>query len=108
MKKIFEIWFLLGVAPLAFAGPKLAKDLSPATSNAPLDVIVQFKTPPTNDDLKLLGAYGHMNKISDAINAVNATISPSALAALEANPNVRYVSPNRARQKFNQPWKQQS
>src|SRR6185503_6242101 len=61
---------------------------------------VQFKTPPTKDELQQLGAYGQLKKIFNSINAVNATVSPSLLAALEADPNVKYISPNRKQTSF--------
>jgi serine protease AprX len=100
MKQFIQISFLLGFVDLAFAGPKLAKDLPPANSSASVDVIVQFKTPPTKDELKQLGPYGQMKKIFNSINAVNVTISPAMLATLEADPNVRYISPNRSNKGF--------
>jgi serine protease AprX len=95
-----KIALFLWMVNVVFAGPKLAKDLPPSNSTAPVDIIVQFKTQPSQVDLNQLGAYGAVNKISDAIKAFHATISPSGLAALEANPNVVYVSPNRTHQRF--------
>ena len=100
MKKFIQITFLLGFTPLAFAGPKLARDLPPANSTAPIDVIIQFKTPPSKDELKLLGSYGQVKKTFSSINAIHVTVSPSAFAALEADPNVKYISPNRAHRAF--------
>src|ERR1700737_842927 len=45
MKKLFQISFLLAYAPFAFADhdEKGSKDLPPASSNALVDVIIQFK-----------------------------------------------------------------
>src|SRR5262249_51207662 len=100
MKQFIKVSFLLSLSPLAFAGPKLSKDLPPATSNTQLDVIVQFYTPPSKNDLKQLGSYGQVKKNFVSINAVQVTVSPSTLAALEANPNIRYISPNRSQQRF--------
>ena len=100
MKKSIQIGFVLSFASLAFAGPKLSKDLPPGNSSAPVSVIVQFKTPPTKDELKQLGPYGQMKKVFNSINAVNVIVSPSLLAALEADPNVKYISPNRAHRSF--------
>src|SRR5438034_4187604 len=100
MKQFIQISFLLSLCPLAFAGPKQSKDLPPANSTAPVEVIVQFKTPPTKDDLKQLGSYGQVKKSFTSINAVDVTVSPSALAGLEANPNVRYISLNRTQRSF--------
>src|SRR6266576_1879579 len=100
MKKSIQLGFVLSFASLVFAAPKLSKDLPPANSNSSVNVIVQFKTPPTKDELQQLGPYGQMKKIFNSINAVNVTVSSSLLAALEADPNVKYVSPNRAHRSF--------
>src|SRR5260370_32766834 len=100
MKSFIQITFLLGFAPLAFAGSKLASDLPPATSNTPVDVIIQFKTQPNKDELKLLGPYGQAKKTYNSINAIFVTVSPSVFAALAADPNVRYISPNRKHKGF--------
>src|SRR5260370_4797350 len=100
MKTFIQITFLLGFAPLAFAGSKLASDLPPATSNTPVDVIIQFKTQPNKDELKLMGPYGKAKKTYNSINAIFVTVSPSVFAALAADPNVRYISPNRKHKGF--------
>src|SRR5712664_3422320 len=100
MKKIFQVSFLLAFVPFAYAGPKLAKDLPGANSNAAVDVIVQFKTPPTKNELKQFGAYGQVKKTFNSIKAIHVTVSASVLTALEADPNVKYVSPNRRTKGF--------
>ena len=100
MKKLIQLTFLLGFTGLALAGSKLAQDLPPANSNAPVDVIIQFKTPPSKDDLKLLGPYGQVKKTFNTINAIHVTVSPSTFSALAADPNVKYISPNRAHRSF--------
>ena len=99
MKKSIQLGFVMSFASLAFAG-QLSKDLPPTTSNAQVDVIVQFKTLPTKDQLKLLGPYGQVKKTFNSIKAVNVTVSASVLAALKADPNVKYVSPNRNHRAF--------
>ena len=86
--KGIKITLLLGLVNVVFAGPKLAKDLPPPNSTAPVDVILQFKTLPTKDDLKQLGSYGQTKKTFNTIKAVELTVSPRALAGLEAMPNV--------------------
>src|SRR6266576_816176 len=100
MKKSIQLGFVLSFASLVFAGPKLSKDLPSANLNSSVNVIVQFKTPPTKDELQQLGPYGQTKKIFNSINAVNVTVSSSLLAALEADPNVKYVSPNRPHRSF--------
>jgi serine protease AprX len=82
------------LASLSFAGPKLAPDL-PSDANAMVDVIIQFKTPPTKQELKQLGAYGRMKKVFQNINGANLQLPMSLVQALENDPNVAYVSPNR-------------
>ena len=75
-------------------GNKHSWDLD-SDPNATVDVIVQFKTPPTKQELKQLGPYGQMKKIFQGINAINLQLSRSMVDKLENDPNVLYVSPNR-------------
>ena len=82
------------LASLSFAGPKLAPDL-PTDANAMVDVIIQFKTPPTKKELKPLGPYGQMKKVFQNINGANLQLPMSLVQALENDPNVAYISPNR-------------
>jgi serine protease AprX len=98
--KGIKITLLLGLVNIVFAGPKLAKDLPASNSTAPVDIILQFKTLPTKDDLKQLGSYGQTKKTFNTIKAIEVTVSPRALATLEAMPNVKYISPNRKNQRF--------
>jgi serine protease AprX len=95
-----KLALFLGLAHIVFAGPKLAKDLPASTSTKPVDIIVQFKTLPTKDDLKQLGPYGQVKKTFNTIKAISLTVSPSVLATLESMPNVKYVSPNRKNKSF--------
>src|ERR1700686_641765 len=98
--KGIKIALLVGLANIVFAGSKLAKDLPPPSSTAPVDIILQFKTLPTKDDLKQLGSYGQTKKTFNTIKAIEVTVPPRALAGLEAMPNVKYISPNRKNQRF--------
>jgi serine protease AprX len=98
--KGIKITLLLGLVNIVFAGPKLAKDLPASNSTAPVDIILQFKTLPTKDDLKQLGSFGQTKKTFNTIKAIEVTVSPSVLATLEAMPNVKYISPNRKNQRF--------
>jgi serine protease AprX len=85
---------------IAFADSKLAKDLPRSNSTGKVDVIVQFKTLPTREDLKQLGAYGQTKKTFNTIKAIQVTVSPSMLETLESMPNVSYISPNRKNRSF--------
>jgi len=87
---------MVGFAIPVFAqgGHKHSWDLN-SDPNATVDVIVQFKTPPTKQELKQLGPYGQMKKLFQGINAINLQLSRSLVDNLENDPNVLYVSPNR-------------
>jgi serine protease AprX len=100
MKKSIQLGLVLSFASLAFAASKLSHDLPPGNSSAPVSVIVQFKTPPTKDELKQFGPYGQVKKTFNSINAIYTSVSPSLFAALQADPNVKYVSPNRPHRSF--------
>jgi serine protease AprX len=100
MKKLIQLGFVLSFASLAFGASKLSHDLPPGNSSALVNVIVQFKTPPTKDELKQFGPYGQVKKTFNSINAIYVTVSPSLLAILQADPNVKYVSPNRSHRSF--------
>src|SRR5258707_8754812 len=99
MKNFLRILTLIAVASAVLAGSKTAPDL-PGSSSSPIDVIVQYKTPPTKDELKQLGPYGQIKKQFVHLNAVDVTIAPAAIAALEQDPNVTYISPNRSTTRF--------
>jgi serine protease AprX len=60
-----------------------------------VDVIVQFKTAPTKDELKQLGAYGQIKKQFVKINGVSVSLTSAQIEALSNNPNISYISPNR-------------
>src|SRR4051794_35810986 len=79
---------------LAMAG-KLSPDLPKSGGTNVIDVIVQFKNPPTKDDLKQLGPYGQVKKNLDIINGVHISLSLSDIQALQNNPAVAYVTPIR-------------
>ena len=98
--KNFKVLHLVGIlllaSTLAFAKhPKISVDLDRANPSSTVDVIVQFKTPPTKDDLKQLGPYGQMKKIFEGINAVMIPLRVGTLTALANNPNIKFMSPDR-------------
>src|SRR2546428_6346330 len=94
MKRVLLVVLVAGVN-LAFAGSKIAPDVSKSKSNTLIDVIVRFKAPPSKDDLKQLGPYGQIKKQLTLVNAVLVSLSPADIQALENNPAIAYVSPNR-------------
>src|SRR5205807_7030677 len=78
-----------------FGGTKIAPDLPQSNPNATIDVIVQFKTPPSKDELKQLGPYGQIKKTYSVIKGINIVLPVSAIKQLQSDPNVSYISPNR-------------
>src|SRR5439155_1094724 len=95
MKNLLRITVFLTTALAGVAGSKIAPDLPQSNPNAQIDVIVQYKTPPTKDELKQLGSYGQIKKIYSVITGVNVTLSVAAIQQILLDPNVAYVSPNR-------------
>src|ERR1051325_11200884 len=93
---------LLAGAAMCWAGHKAAPDL-PNTGLSPVPMIVQYKTPPTKDELKQLGPYGQIKKQFVNVNAVQADLLPSVVTTLELDPNVVYVSPDRATSRLADP-----
>jgi serine protease AprX len=85
---------VLAASSMAQAGSKLSADLQQLHSGGDTDVIVQFKRIPQDADLRPFAAsqiktrYRHMK-------AVHLKLPAAAIRALESNPLVTYVSPNR-------------
>jgi serine protease AprX len=94
-----NFFFVFAGASLLFAGPKVSPDLT-GNSNPSIDVIVQYNSAPTKDELKQLGPYGQVKKQFVHVNAVEVFLSPATITAIQSDPNVKYVSPNRANSRF--------
>src|SRR5689334_19500697 len=98
MMKPILLLTLLTAASIAVAAPSASKhapDVPSGGGKASIEVIVQYKTPPTKDELKQLGPYGQIKKQFTAINAVWAVVTLDDIATIEKDPNVVYISPNR-------------
>src|SRR3979490_336556 len=95
-----NIVLFLALAGIAFAGPKLAKDLPASNTTGLVDVIVQFKMSPSRNDEQQFGQFGETKQTYTATKAVYMTVPPSALAMIASIPNVTYISPNRKNQRF--------
>src|SRR6266700_3851994 len=95
MKTFLSITVFLTTALTAMADSKIAPDLPQSNSSAVIDVIVQYKTPATKDELQLLGAYGQIKEIYNVISGVNETLPFSMIQQIQSDPNVAYVTPNR-------------
>ncbi|MGC2297495.1 MAG: S8 family serine peptidase [Acidobacteriaceae bacterium] len=93
---------LAGVAATASAatssssGSKISPDLAASSSSATQPVIVQYYNPPSSGETGLLGLLGGLLKtVLGTINAVVVDLAPSQLNAIAADPNVKYISPDR-------------
>ncbi len=78
----------------SFAGPKLAPDVAGNEADT-VDVIVQFKAALTGEQLKQIEARGQIKHIFEHIHAVHASLPLRAVWALESDPSVTYISPDR-------------
>ena len=88
---------LLTIGVLSFSSAAAA-NLSSELKNVPpagsLDVIVQFRHPPTAKDLAALTARGGSRKVEfKSVHGGLFTLPAAALKNIAANPNVLYVSP---------------
>src|ERR1022692_1922204 len=97
MKLLLKYFFLFTSGGMLFAASKSAPDLPSANSLALVDCIVQYKTPPSKDELKQLG---QVKKQFVSVKAVEAFVLAKAIPALESDPNVVYISPNRTTSRF--------
>jgi serine protease AprX len=84
----------LVVAASAFGGSKLAPDITRAQQDA-VDVIVQFKSAPDHERLRQISARGEIKHIFNSIHAVHMSLPMHDIEALESDPSVVYVSPDR-------------
>jgi serine protease AprX len=94
MKNFLRSLTLIAFASVVLAGSKTAPDL-PTNSNSPIDVIVQYKTAPTKNELKQLGPYGQIKKQFVHLNAVSVSLTTAQIQTVSQDPNVAYISPNR-------------
>jgi serine protease AprX len=85
---------VLAVAASAFAGPKMAPDIAGKHQNT-VDVIVQFKSAPGSERLKQISARGQIKHVFNSIHAVHMSMPLREVEALESDPSVAYVSPDR-------------
>ena len=70
--------------------PKVGTELDSVNPSTTVDVIVQFKTPPTKDDLKQLGPYGQMKKV---FTTSTPSASLQAAKSLDCgNPDIKFIS----------------
>jgi serine protease AprX len=123
MKKRLLLLLITG-SQLIFAGPKLAPDLPKSTGNNLIDVIVRFKNNAQkagqnngnqnngnqnngnhndwnhndnwNNDVQEVGQHGNVKQSWQNINSIHMRLPSKAIQALQADPSVLYVTPNRS------------
>ncbi len=96
--RCFTFACLILASNLLFAQPgKIAKDLRHLRSAQRVNVIVQYRVPPTQKYLRQVVAKGGSldNKLP-IINGAVFTVKAGSLAALANEPDVAYISPDRA------------
>src|SRR5208283_4519202 len=91
------LWCVVLAASWAFAGsPKISKDLQQQSSDQWVNVIVQYRVPPSSAQYaKVVVKGGAIQQNLPVINAAALTIKRSSLAALASEPDVVYVSLDR-------------
>src|SRR5262249_25520405 len=92
---------LLGLvlsAGMVFAVPRrIARDLKQQSSGQWVNVIVQYRVSPTQTHFaRVVAKGGAMRQNLSAIRAGAFTVKANALAALAKDPDVVYISPDRA------------
>src|SRR5579872_3567061 len=91
-KLLKTLALLLLASTVALAkNPKLSRDLDGLNPTSTVNVIIQYKNPPSKDDLKQLGPYGQMKKLFHGINAVVISLQPAQLQTIASNPNVAFI-----------------
>jgi hypothetical protein len=94
---------LVAVSATSFAAQppasngKISPDLASSSSSASQPVIIQYYNAPSPLETGLLGLVGGLLKgVLGTINAVVADVTPARLNLIAADPNVRYISPDRS------------
>ena len=90
-------WCVILSATFAFAAPrKISKDLQKQSSQPWVNVIVQYRIPPSQRHFaKVAAKGGTLQQNLPFINSAAFTVRGSSLAALAKDSNVTYISPDR-------------
>jgi serine protease AprX len=97
MKNFLRVLTLIAGASVVLAGSNRAPDL-PGNSNSPAYVIVQYKTAPTQEELRDLSSYGQITNQFVHVNAVCVWLTTAQITDVSKDHNVAYISPNRPTQ----------
>jgi serine protease AprX len=111
MKNFLKVLTLIACAGFVAAQSKFSPDLpvwsaapgssspvggsQPITPTSQIDVIVQYQTPPSKNELKQLGPYGQIKKQFVHVNAVSASLTTGQIQTIATDTNVKYITPNR-------------
>src|SRR5260221_8390837 len=96
-RMLLAVCVLMYVTAQAIAQTKLSPELQQGKSGKPVDVIVQFTTDPTEQQIgKVTGKGAALKqKLSAIRGAVFTSLPAEALAQLAQDPNVAYITPDR-------------
>src|ERR1700682_5863358 len=97
MKQIrLSLLLALSFSCLAANQNKIAPELHGLPDGPALDVIVQYKSPPTEKHHKKINDKGgHLKNQLDNIRGALYSLPPAAIADLSDDPEVAYISPDR-------------
>jgi len=95
-KKLLLLLILALAIPAAAGNRKVASDL-PQSGNDPVDVIIQFTTPPKQKHYDKVSQHGGTVKHDlSVVNGLHASMTPAQLNELAADPEVTHISPDRS------------
>ena len=97
MNPLRSLIALLATTSFALAGhPKLAPELTKLESDTIVDVIVQYRTPPAEEQHSKISLRGGQFKRGlELINGAHYSVTARALEQLAADPDVVYITPDR-------------
>jgi hypothetical protein len=76
---------------------KVSLDTSAVVTSANVNVIIQYKTDPSDLDVaRIVTASGKIQRRMHGIRAIHASVPQASLNQLASNPNVQYVSLDRS------------
>lgn len=94
---LLNVCVLMLMSAQAFAQPKVARELRQVKSGKAVDVIVQYKSDPTDDQIGKVTSKGAVlkHKLSVVQGASFTSVSTETINHLAQDPDVAYVAPDR-------------
>lgn len=87
---------LVGAVVSHAQSSKISPDLANNPVSSTVDVIIQYYNPPSAGETGLLGLLGGLVRtVLGSINAIVANVTYGNLTNIAADPNVKYISPDR-------------